>query len=103
MPVARISHARLHAWQTRAHAGTDLVDATAGPAAGEAAHALLEITGLDHGNGRGHRTVARFRRELITVPARLIRAGGAITIRPPPGENLLAVVLPILQRLSRLV
>lgn len=62
---------------------------------------IQEITGLDHGNGRGRRTVARLRRELITVPARLIRAGGAIMIRPPPGENLLAVVLPVLQRLPR--
>lgn len=60
-----------------------------------------EITRLDHGNGRGRRTVARMRRELITVPARLTRRGGITYLHPPPGEQLLATVLPLLQQLPR--
>ncbi|WP_164520515.1 IS1380 family transposase [Specibacter cremeus] len=60
---------------------------------------LQEITGLDHGNGRGRRTVARLRRELIRVPARITRRAGEIQLRLPPGPQLLATVLPALQRL----
>ncbi|WP_222432356.1 hypothetical protein [Leekyejoonella antrihumi] len=37
---------------------------------------IQEIARLDRGNGRGRRTVARMRRELIMVPARLSRRGG---------------------------
>ncbi len=62
---------------------------------------LQEITGIDHGNGRGRRTVARLRRELINVPARLTRSAGTTWLRLPPGEQLLATVLPILQQLPR--
>lgn len=62
---------------------------------------LQEITGLDYGNGRGRRTVARLRRELICVPARVIRRAGITWLRLPPGEQLLATVLPELQRLPR--
>lgn len=58
-----------------------------------------ELTGLDRGNGRGRRTIARLRRELITTPARLTRRGGAIVLRLPPGEHLLATVLARLQLL----
>ncbi|MDQ6755037.1 MAG: transposase, partial [Actinomycetota bacterium] len=60
---------------------------------------IQEITGLDNGNGRGRRTVARFRRELINVPARISRRAGTIFLRMPPGPNLLATVLPALQKL----
>lgn len=62
---------------------------------------LQELTGLDYGNGRGRRTVARLRRELICVPARLARRSGVIWLHLPPGEQLLATVLPALQRLPR--
>jgi Transposase DDE domain group 1 len=62
---------------------------------------LQEITGLDYGNGRGRRTVARLRRELICVPARVVHRGGVTWLRLPPGEQLLATVLPELQRLPR--
>ena len=62
---------------------------------------IQEITGIDHGNGRGRMTVARFRRELIRIPARLTRRAGAIVLRPPPGPNLLATVLTALQKLPR--
>lgn len=60
---------------------------------------MQELTGTDHGNGRGRFTVARFRRELICTPARLVRRAGVILLRLPPGEQLLASVLPRLQSL----
>jgi len=60
---------------------------------------IQEITGIDRGNGRGRRTVARVRRELVNVPARLTRRAGATVLRLPPGVQLLATVLPRLQQL----
>ena len=60
---------------------------------------IQEITCLDHGKGRGRRTVARFRRELINVPARTTRRAGTIFLRMPPWTNLLATVLSKLQQL----
>ena len=62
---------------------------------------LQELAGTDHGNGRGRRTIARLRRELINVPARIIRTAGTIYLRLPPGAQLLATVLPRLQELPR--
>lgn len=59
-----------------------------------------ELAGIDRGNGRGRRTLARFRRELINTPARLTRRGGATWLRLPPGDQLLATVLPRLQELA---
>lgn len=58
-----------------------------------------ELVGTDAGNGRGRFTVARFRREVIRIPARLVRQAGTIWLRPPPGGHLLAFVLPRLQAL----
>lgn len=60
---------------------------------------LHELTGIDAGNGRGRRTLTRLRRELINTPARITRRAGAILLRLPPGEQLLATVLPRLQHL----
>ena len=62
---------------------------------------LQDLAGTDHGNGRGRRTIARLRRELINVPARIIRTAGTIYLRLPPGAQLLATVLPRLQELPR--
>ena len=59
-----------------------------------------ELTGIDRGNGRGRRTLNRFRREVINVPARLTRRAGTTYLRLPPGEQLLAAVLPRLQELA---
>lgn len=59
-----------------------------------------ELAGIDRGNGRGRRSVARFRRELINTPARITRRAGAIVLRLPPGAQLLATVLPRLEQLS---
>jgi len=60
---------------------------------------LQEITGIDRGNGRGRRTIARLRRELINIPGRIITHARGIELRLPPGPNLLTVVLPALQDL----
>lgn len=62
---------------------------------------IQELTGIDRGNGRGRATLARLRRELINVPARLSRRGGTTWLRLPPGPQLLATVLPRLQQLPR--
>ncbi len=62
---------------------------------------LQELCGIDRGNGRGRRTVARLRRELISVPARLTRRAGTTVLRLPPGTWLLGTVLPRLQLLPR--
>lgn len=58
-----------------------------------------ELAGIDRGNGRGRRTLTRFRRELIHTPARITRRGGTTWLRLPPGAHLLGVVLPRLQEL----
>lgn len=60
---------------------------------------IQELAGIDRGNGRGRRTIARLRRELINIPARVIHPARTTVLRPPPGPNLLAVVLPHLQAL----
>jgi hypothetical protein len=60
---------------------------------------IQELTGTDRGNGRGRRTIARLRRELINVPARLTRRAGTIVLRLPPGPQPLATVLSRLQQL----
>ena len=60
---------------------------------------MQELAGTDHSNGRGRFTVARFRREVIRTPARLVRQAGRILLRLPPGGHLLNLVLPRLQAL----
>jgi hypothetical protein len=62
---------------------------------------LQELARTDYGNRRGRRTVARLRRELINVPARITRSAGTTYLRLPPGDQLLATVLPRLQELPR--
>lgn len=57
---------------------------------------LQALTGLD-ANGRAHGE--RLRRELICVPARLVRHGGVLTLRLPPGPQLLPEVLARLRAL----
>jgi hypothetical protein len=60
---------------------------------------LPELTGLDHGNGRGRAHLATLRHRLLNVPARLVRHAGQITLRLPPGQHLLAHVLARLRQL----
>ena len=63
---------------------------------------IQEITGIDDGRGRARRTLARIRRELINIPARLTRSARRFILRPPPGTRarLLNHVLTTLQALQ---
>jgi hypothetical protein len=58
---------------------------------------IQELTGIDHGNGRGRRTITRLRQELINIPARITRPGRTTVLRLPPGPHLLTTVLARLQ------
>lgn len=60
---------------------------------------IQEITGIDDGRGRLRRTVARMRRDLFNIPARVTRTNRAPTLRTPPDPGLLTVVLTRLQNL----
>src|SRR5450631_1004030 len=60
---------------------------------------IQEITGIDDRRGRARRTVARMRRELFNIPARVTRTNRAPTLQPPPDAGLLTVVLSRLQNL----
>ena len=48
---------------------------------------------IGHGVRGGQAMIATLRHRLIRVPARLIRHAGALTLRLPPGYQLLAEVL----------
>lgn len=51
---------------------------------------LQALTGIDtHGRAHG----ARLRHDLLCVPARLVRHGRQLTLRLPPGRDLLPQVL----------
>jgi len=60
---------------------------------------IQELAGLDNGRGRRRRSVARLRRELINIPARIVRTNRASTLRPPPQPGLLRTALTALQAL----
>jgi len=60
---------------------------------------LQELAGLDSGDGRGRAHLGTLRHRLLTVPARLVRHAGQVTLRLPPGRQLLAQVLARLRRL----
>jgi hypothetical protein len=60
---------------------------------------LQELAGLDSGDGRGRSHLGTLRHRLLIVPARLVHHAGQITLRPPPGQQLLAQVLARLRRL----
>jgi hypothetical protein len=60
---------------------------------------LQELAGLDTGDGRGRAHLGTLRRRLLNVPARLVRHAGQVTLRLPPGQQLLAEVLARLRRL----
>lgn len=60
---------------------------------------LQELGGLDHGNGRGRAHLGRLRRELIRIPGRVIRHARRVTVRLPPGHNILAEVLARLRKI----
>jgi hypothetical protein len=60
---------------------------------------LQELAGLDRGDGRGRAHLGTLRHRLLMVPARLVRHAGQVTLRLPPGQQLLAQVLSRLRRL----
>ncbi len=60
---------------------------------------LQELAGLDAGDGRGRAHLGTLRYRLLNVPARLIRHAGQVTLRLPPGQQMLAQVLARLRRL----
>ncbi len=64
--------------------------------AGNLSALLQALTGIDK-HGRAH--AARLRHELLCVPARLIRHQRRLTLRLPPGEHLLSVVLTRIRQL----
>lgn len=66
--------------------------------AGNLSVALQAITGIDT-DGRGRAHAARLRHELLRVPARLIRHSRGLTLRLPPGPQLLPEVLARLRAL----
>ena len=43
--------------------------------------------------------IATLRHRLIRIPARLVRHAGTLTLRLPPGQNLLAEVLTRIRKL----
>jgi hypothetical protein len=60
---------------------------------------LQELGGLDAGDGRGRAHLGTLRHRLLMVPARLVRHAGQVTLRLPPGRQLLAQVLARLRRI----
>lgn len=61
---------------------------------------LQELAGLDDGAGRHRAHLGRLRRELITIPARLVRHTRELIIRPAPAHHgLLATALARLRAL----
>ena len=61
---------------------------------------LQELAGLDDGDGHGRAHLGRLRREMIMIPARLVRHGRALVLRPPPAQHgLLDAVLARLHAL----
>ena len=65
--------------------------------AGNLSVLLQALTGIDQ-NGRAH--AARLRHQLLCVPARLVHHGRQLTLRLPPGEHLLPVVLTRIRELD---
>jgi hypothetical protein len=60
---------------------------------------LQELAGLDRGDGRGRAHVGTLRHRLLNVPARLVHHAGQVTLRLPPGRQLLAQVLARVRRI----
>lgn len=57
---------------------------------------------IGHGARGGQAMIATLRRRLIAVPARLVRHARGLTLRLPPGHNLLAEVLARLRGLPHM-
>ena len=79
------------------HAAVNKVWMWAALLAGNLSVLLQALTGIDQ-HGRAHG--ARLRHELLCVPARLIRHGRSLTLRLPPGDQLLPTVLTRIRELD---
>jgi len=79
------------------HASVNAVWMWAALLAGNLSTLLQALTGIDE-NGRAH--AARLRHELLCVPARLVRHGRTLTLRLPPGDQLLPTVLARIRELN---
>ncbi|MGH8968868.1 MAG: IS1380 family transposase [Actinomycetes bacterium] len=79
------------------HHGVNTVWMWAALLAGNLSVLLQALTGIDQ-HGRAH--AARLRHELLCVPARLVRHGRRLTLRLPPGDHLLPVVLTRIRELD---
>lgn len=95
----RIREAKLGAALRKLPSGDQTVNTVwmwAALIAGNLSVLLQTLTGIDEG-GRAH--AARLRHELLCVPARLVRHGRRLTLRLPPGDHLLPVVLTRIREL----
>jgi len=54
---------------------------------------------LDNGHGRDRARLGTLRHRLLLVPARIVRHARGITLRLPPGQQLLNQVLNRLRKL----
>lgn len=89
----RIREAKLGAALRKLPSGSAAVNTVwmwAALIAGNLSVLLQTLTGIDE-HGRAH--AARLRHGLLCVPARLVRHQRQLTLRLPPGDHLLPVVL----------
>lgn len=96
----RIREAKLGAALRKLPSGSAAVNTVwmwAALLAGNLSVLLQALTGLDK-HGRAH--AARLRHDLLCVPARLIHHGRTQTLRLPPGDQLLPVVLTRIRELD---
>jgi hypothetical protein len=96
----RIREAKLGAALRRLPSGDQSVNTIwmwAAFLAGNLSTVLQALAGIDQ-HGRAH--AARLRHELLCVPARLVRHQRRLTLRLPPGDHLLPVVLTRIRQLD---
>lgn len=96
----RIREAKLGAALRKLPSGNQAVNTVwmwAALLAGNLSVLLQALTGIDE-HGRAH--AARLRHELLCVPARLDRHGRRLTLRLPPGDHLLPIVLTRIRQLG---
>jgi len=96
----RIREAKLGAALRKLPSGNQTINTVwmwAALIAGNLSVLLQALTGIDN-KGRAH--AARLRHQLLCVPARLIRHGRRLTLRLPPGDHLLPMVLTRIRELD---
>lgn len=96
----RIREAKLGAALRKLPSGDQTVNTVwmwAALLAGNLSTLLQALTGIDK-HGRAH--AARLRHELLCVPARLVHHGRRLTLRLPPGDHILPVVLTRIRELG---